>query len=76
MTVKYEYKYILTVTIAETKGVLMRAKKIQLKKKGRTFHSRRDAARYLLKTTKLSQSDIARKLQISQACVCQCANGY
>jgi len=54
----------------------MRAKKIQLKKKGRTFHSRRDAARYLLKTTKLSQSDIARKLQISQACVCQCANGY
>jgi len=54
----------------------MKAKKIQLKKKGRTFPSRRDAARYMLKTTKLSQSDIARRLKISAACVCQCANGY
>ena len=53
----------------------MQAKKTRIQ--GKTFPSRRDAARFMLKANKkLSQSAIARRLKISAACVCQCANGY
>lgn len=40
------------------------------------YRSARAAIRYYLTKTKMSQSDIARKLNVTPACVCQVANGY